>query len=90
MRESQPMQPTLYLYICFVFCVNPDNQIEFVTLMCIRVEETPIFISEVIENDFGLLESTIPKNFFPSLPCLLNGSLKKFFQREDDSLFAPS
>ena len=29
-RGIQPMQPTLYSYIWFVFCVNPDNQIEFV------------------------------------------------------------
>ena len=33
MRGTQPLQPALYLYTWFVFCVNPDNQIEFVTLV---------------------------------------------------------
>ena len=32
-RGTQTLQPALYLYIWFAFCVNPENQIEFVTLV---------------------------------------------------------
>ena len=33
MRGTQSLQPALYLKTWFVFRVNPDNQIEFVTLV---------------------------------------------------------